>query len=142
MTGALTAAFNDYLERRLKYRSQHHYRQLDYKVNGAWNWKYNPPVQSLLGEGSMFLNVAPALARAMANDPGLEVMDNNGYFDMATPFFATEYTLQHAPLPAGAWKRITTDYYHCGHMLYLNPKVLPVLDHNINQFIRQASSRQ
>ncbi len=140
--GALTASFNDYLERRLNYRSQHHYRQLSYKVNGQWDWKYNPPVQSLLGEGSMYLNVAPALARAMTNDPGLELMDNNGYFDMATPFYATEYTLRHTRLPADAWKRITTDYYLCGHMLYLNPKALPVLNRNINQFIAQASSSQ
>jgi len=142
MEGALTAAFNDYLERKLNYHSQQHYIQLSYKVNGEWDWKYNPPVQMLLGEGGMFLNVAPALARAMGNDPGLEVMDNNGYFDMATPFFATKYSLEHAPLPKGAWKRITTDYYHCGHMLYLNPEVLPVLDRNINQFIAKASSSQ
>ena len=142
MEGALTAAFNDYLERKLNYHSQQHYIQLSYKVNGDWDWKYNPPVQMLLGEGGMFLNVAPALARAMGNDPGLEVMDNNGYFDMATPFFATKYSLEHAPLPKGAWKRITTDYYHCGHMLYLNPEVLPVLDRNINQFIAKASSSQ
>ena len=75
----------------------------------------------------------------MTNDPGLEVMQNNGYFDMATPFFATEYTFRHMPLPSGASKRITTDFYHCGHMLYLNPKVLPVLNQNINHFIEQAS---
>jgi carboxypeptidase C (cathepsin A) len=141
MNGALTASFNDYLERRLNYSSDHHYIQLSYQVNAAWDWKYNPPVQVLLGEGSMFLNVAPALARAMDNDPGLEIMLNNGYFDMATPFYATEYSLRHAPLPKGAWNRITTDYYHCGHMLYLNPKVSPVLNQNINKFVSEASSK-
>ncbi len=140
--GPLTASFNDYLERHLNYRSQHHYVQLSYHVNSAWDWKFNPPVQRLFGGGSMFLNVAPSLARAMTNDPGLEVMQNNGYFDMATPFFATQYTFQHMSLPPGAAKRITTDYYHCGHMLYLNPKVLPVLSRNINQFILQASRAQ
>lgn len=139
MTGALTASFNDYLERRMNYHSDRQYTQLSYKVNSAWDWKYNPPVQVLTGEGSMFLNVAPALARAMGNDPGLELMVNNGYFDMATPFFATEYSLRHSPLSKDAWKRITTDYYDCGHMLYLNPKVLPVLNSNINQFIAKAS---
>jgi carboxypeptidase C (cathepsin A) len=141
MTGALTASFNDYVERRLNYHSNHHYIQLSFPVNRAWDWKYNPPVQILLGEGSMFLNVAPALARAMDNDPGLLLMVNNGYFDMATPFFATQYSLQHAPLPKGAWKRITTDYYHCGHMLYLNPKSAPHLNQNINKFISEASSK-
>lgn len=138
--GALTASFNDYLERRLNYHEDRQYTQLSLEIFRAWDWKYNPPVQVLLGWGSMFLNVAPALARAMGNDPELELMVNNGYFDMATPFFATEYSLRHAPLPKDAWKRITTDYYLCGHMLYLNPKVSPVLDQNINKFISQASA--
>jgi carboxypeptidase C (cathepsin A) len=141
MMGALTASFNDYLERRLKYHSEHHYVQLSYLVNRAWDWKYNPPVQILLGEGSMFLNVAPALARAMDNDPGLQLMLNNGYFDMATPFYATEYSLRHAPLPKDAWRRITTDYYYCGHMLYLNPKTAPLLNQNIKKFISDASAK-
>ena len=140
MMGALTASFNDYVERRLNYHSEQHYIQLSDKVFGAWDWKYTPPVEDLLGWGSLFLNVAPALARAMNNDPGLEVMFNNGYFDMATPFFATEYTLRHTDLPKGAWDRITTKYYDCGHMLYVNPKSEPVLNRNINQFIAKASS--
>src|SRR5579875_3166105 len=137
--GALTASFNDYLERRLNYHSHHHYRQINMKTNKEWDWKFNPPVQLLLGEGELFLNVAPALTRAMNNDPGLELMVNNGYFDMATPFFATEYTLNHMHLSPGLQKRVTTDYYPCGHMLYLNPRVLPVLNRNINQFISHAA---
>jgi carboxypeptidase C (cathepsin A) len=60
---------------------------------------------------------------------------------MATPFYATEYSLRHAPLPKGAWNRITTDYYYCGHMLYLNPETAPVLNRNINKFISAASGR-
>lgn len=137
--GALTASFNDYLERQLNYHSHHHYRQLSGPVNNAWDWKYPTPFAILLGRGTFFLNVAPALALAMNNDPGLELMVNNGYFDMATPFFATEYTLRHMRLTPAAWKRVTVDYYRCGHMLYLNPQVVPVLSRNINQFIETAS---
>lgn len=142
--GALTASFNDYLERHLNFQSSHRYRQASYKVNNSWDWKYPPPVKTLWGGGwggAGFLTVAPALARAMTNDPGLELMVNNGYFDMATPFFATEYTLSHMPLPPSARKRITVDYYHCGHMLYLNPRTMPVIGRNINQFIAQASTK-
>lgn len=141
--GALTASFNDYVERHLNFHSSHHYRQLSFKVNKAWDWKYAPPVRRLWGNGwggAGWLSVAPALARAMTNDPGMELMVNNGYFDMATPFFATEYTLNHMPLPASARKRITVDYYHCGHMLYLTPQSLAALGRNVNQFIAQASA--
>ena len=139
--GALSASFDNYLETRLNYQSDRPYHQLNFRVNEHWDWKYSPPTQDLLGEGEMFLNVAPALARAMTNDPGLNVMVNNGYFDMATPFFATEYSFRHVQLPPGAQKRITWDYYHCGHMLYLNPKVLPVISANMNRFIAQASTQ-
>ncbi len=141
MMGALTASFNDYVENHLNYDSDRPYQQLSYQVNEAWDWKYQGPRMVLEGGSRMMLNVAPALARAMTNDPGLEVMFNNGYFDMATPFFATEYSLRHTTLPKGGWQRIAFDYYHCGHMLYLNPKVLPELNANINKFITQASAK-
>jgi carboxypeptidase C (cathepsin A) len=137
--GALTASFNDYVERKLNYHTHEHYRQLNFAVNRAWDWKFAPPVSTLLGWRTFTINVAPALAQAMNNDPGLELMVNNGYYDMATPFFATEYTLRHMALSPAAWKRITMDYYRCGHMLYLNPNAAPVLNHNINEFIDHAS---
>ena len=139
INGVLTAISNDYLERNLNYQSKRHYLQSSAQVFKAWDWKYQPPRHPLLGSSSMFLNVAPALARAMTNDPGMAVMFNNGYYDMATPFFATLYSLRHTSLPKGAWNRITLDYYHCGHMLYVNPNALPKLEGNINKFIAEAS---
>ncbi len=140
ITGALTASFDDYVERKLNYHTKEHYRQLSFMVNRAWDWKFAPPVSTLLGWRTFTINVAPALAEAMNNDPGLELMVNNGYYDMATPFFATEYTLRHMALSPAAWQRVAIDYYHCGHMLYLNPNVVPVLNRNINEFIQNASS--
>ncbi len=137
--GALTASFNNYLDTRLDYLSHLHYRQLDYKVNQAWRWTYVPPVESLTGGGQFYINVAPALARALLNDPGLRVLFNNGYFDMATPFFATLYTVHHMGLPPGVMRRIEFRYYPSGHMLYLNPKALPLLKAHIDHFIERAS---
>ncbi len=136
--GALTASFNNYLEQKLHYVSRLHYRQLDYQVNAAWQWTYEPPVESLTGLGQFYLNVAPALARAMLNDPGLHVLFNNGYFDLATPFFATLYTVRHMGLPPQVLKRIAFRYYPSGHMLYLNPNALPLLQARIGHFIRQT----
>ena len=140
--GALTASFDAYLRDDLHYRSDRPYLQSSNAVFKAWNWTYGSPLNALAsGVGNLnSRNVAPALARAMTNDPGMQVLFNNGYFDMATPFFATQYSLRHTDLPKDAWNRITSKYYECGHMLYLNPKVLPELDHNINEFITKASS--
>jgi carboxypeptidase C (cathepsin A) len=87
------------------------------------------------------MNVAPALARAMNNDPGMQIMLNNGYYDMATPFFATEYTFDHMGLPASLRANVHEDFYPVGHMLYVNPKAMPMLQKNIDGFIAQASAK-
>jgi carboxypeptidase C (cathepsin A) len=68
-------------------------------------------------------------------------MFNNGYFDMATPFFATEYTAEHMDVPSSLRSHIHFYYYPVGHMLYLNPKAMPMLQKNIDSFIKLATSR-
>ena len=65
---------------------------------------------------------------------------NNGYFDTATPFFATVYTVHHMGLPKPLYKNVHWYYYPVGHMLYLNPKALPKVDANIDAFIGHAAS--
>ncbi|MGH8427157.1 MAG: S10 family peptidase [Gammaproteobacteria bacterium] len=143
--GALTASMNDYLVAQLKYHSDRPYIQSSGKVFRDWDWKYSPPLSGLaagVGNRSTFRvdNVAPALARAMNNDPGMQLMMNNGYYDTATPFFATQYTLAHMGLPAALGKNIHWFYYPVGHMLYLNLQVLPQVDRNIDSFITEATA--
>lgn len=143
--GALSAAFDEYLHHGLGYRSNRLYVQSSGAVFKAWGWShYQPPLQQLSeGVGSTeslerVRNVAPALARAMSNDPGMQLMLNNGWFDMATPFFATDYTIDHMGLPAALEPDIHEYYYPVGHMLYLDPAVLPQLARNIDAFIAGA----
>ena len=143
--GGLTAAMNRYLAEDLKYTSNRAYQQLSFAAFKDWDWGYDPPVghQDMgFGAGSKTCcgtNVAPALARAMTNDPALQVMVNNGYFDTATPFFGTDYALRHMGLPAELESHIHEFEYPVGHMLYLDPKVLPDVDRNIDAFIRGAT---
>ncbi|NNM62470.1 MAG: peptidase S10 [Steroidobacteraceae bacterium] len=141
--GALTASFDGYLRNELNYRSSHLYSQSSAPVFKAWNWTYRSPLNGLgSGVGNLkSRNVAPALARAMTNDPGMRVLFNNGYYDMATPFFATEYTIQHMGLDSRQLARISEAYYPVGHMLYLNPKVEPQLARTIDDFIAAAAPK-
>ncbi len=146
--GALSASFDQYLEHDLGYHSDRLYVQSSGSVFKAWDWSHYVPPLSELDEGvgsseslPRVRNVAPALARAMSNDPGMQLMLNNGWFDMATPFFATNYTLAHMGLPQGLERNIHEYYYPVGHMLYLNPAVLPQLSHNIDAFIANATRR-
>ena len=140
--GALAASFDRYLRDDLHYTSTHLYKQDSGKVFKAWSWSYRSPLNSVgSGVGNLQArDVAPALARAMNNDPGMQLMLNNGYFDMATPFFATDYTIRHMGLPAAALAgRVHEFDYPVGHMLYLNPQVLPVLSRHIDAFIAGAA---
>jgi carboxypeptidase C (cathepsin A) len=146
--GALSARFDDYLWNSLHYRSRHLYVQTSGTVFKAWDWgRYTPPLSALaqgVGSGKTLgrvRNVAPALARAMSNDPAMQLLLNNGWFDLATPFDATNYTIAHMGLPQALQGNIHEDYYKVGHMLYLNPAVLPQLAHNIDAFITHAAAR-
>ena len=147
--GALSASFDAYLQHDLGYHSDRLYVQSSASAFRAWDWNHYQPPLSALDEGvgsstslARVRNVAPALARAMSNDPAMQLMLNNGWFDMATPFFATNYTIAHMGLPAGLQGNIHEYYYPVGHMLYLNPAVLPQLAHNIDAFITGATRRE
>jgi carboxypeptidase C (cathepsin A) len=146
--GALTVGFNSYLHHVLDYPSKRVYVQSSGTPFKDWDWKhYQPPLSQLdqgVGTNASVMrveDVAPALARAMSNDPGMQLMLNNGWFDMATPFFATNYTIAHMGLPAALDHNIHEYYYPVGHMLYLNPAVLPQLSRNIEAFIATAVKR-
>jgi carboxypeptidase C (cathepsin A) len=76
---------------------------------------------------------------AFIDNAHLRVQVENGYFDMATPFFGTEYTMDHLGLPPELRSRIEFHYYRSGHMIYLNEKELPNLKANIATFIDEAA---
>lgn len=137
--GALTATFDNYVRHTLNYKSDRIYTQLSFAVGRHWNFRFRTPLSELSG-GSFSPDVAPSLERAMNNDPGMHVLFNNGYYDMATPFFATEYTVEHMVLPTSERANIEFKYYPVGHMLYVNPKALPMLQTNIDTFIADASA--
>jgi carboxypeptidase C (cathepsin A) len=111
---------NYYLRQVLKYNTPLLYRAQIYDLIFAdgetWDFKHGPNVQTL--------NVTPDLAEAMTYNPRLKVFSGNGYFDFATPFFATEYALNHLYLSPALQRNITYGFYESGHMVYLHPPAL------------------
>ena len=94
ISGAFVAAIHDYLERELKYESTDTYRPTAGDI-GQWDWKHRPTGGGPGGvEASSCSRTSPAdLGAAIRKNPHLKVFSANGYFDLATPFFATEYDL-------------------------------------------------
>ncbi|HEV3092515.1 MAG TPA: hypothetical protein VGX91_13820 [Candidatus Cybelea sp.] len=115
-----TSMSNQYLRQTLRYDTPLLYRaniyDLIYGDGGTWDFKHGFNVQSL--------NVTPDLAQAMTYNPSLKVFSANGYFDFATPFFATYYALQHLYLAPEIQRNITYGFYESGHMVYLHPAAL------------------
>ena len=56
----------------------------------------------------------------MVKNPYMKVMVAAGYFDLATPYYAVEYTFNHMGLSPEMHKNITWDFYQAGHMLYID----------------------
>ena len=96
--GRMSGAFHDYLTRELKYMSQEPYYLSGPGVSQAWDFKHRASGGGQRGEQTA-PDVAMDLSDAMRKNPRLKVFSANGYFDLATPFFATEYDLHHLVLP-------------------------------------------
>jgi len=139
ISGAFVAALHDYLERELKYESTEAYRPSANNIN-QWEWKHKPTSGSGPGGGEQAQPyVAGDLANAMRKNPHLQVFSANGYFDLATPFFATEYDLDHMNLEPELRGNVHFGYYPSGHMIYLNVDALHQLKDDLAKFIDQAA---
>jgi carboxypeptidase C (cathepsin A) len=131
--GAFTALINMYNHDELKFGKDKAY----HNTNGGfalWNWKHGS-----VDDFPSAPNTQDDLAQAMVTNPRLLVEVENGYYDMATPFFETEFTMQHLGLPADLQKHITLKYYTAGHMMYLQDEDRVALHNNIAAFIDRAT---
>lgn len=125
--GPYTAALNHYVANELGYSEDREYQILSFRTNRNWDWET---------DRAGYVNVAENLRAAMAADPNLEVFVANGYYDLATPFFATEYTMDHLGIEPELRDNITMTYYPAGHMMYIHPPSLAQLKDDMAEFIR------
>lgn len=121
--GCYTMAINDYIKRELKYDNELPYEILTGRV-GRW-----------VNSENKYLNVAEPLREAMVKNPYLKVWICNGYYDMATPYFATDYVIHHMFLPRELQKNISFTYYEAGHMMYIHKPSLLKLRRDYEQFM-------
>jgi carboxypeptidase C (cathepsin A) len=128
ISSAYVALFNDYVRRELKYGEGQTYLS-SAQFNGTrWDMSHH-------GDPSN-LNVANDLANALKTNPGLKIMVNGGYYDLATPFFAAQYEEKHLPIPQSLAKNIEYDWYESGHMVYINDASLKQLHDRVAAFIK------
>lgn len=123
--GPYAATLNHYVRHDLEFEQEIPYEILA-PLYQKWNfedWK------------NQYLNVAEDLRKAIATNPHLKVFVGNGYYDFATPYFATEYTFNHIGLPTDQLENITFGYYEAGHMMYIHIPSLAKLKDDLTKFL-------
>lgn len=122
--GPFTASLNHYIRAELEYESDLPYEILTGRVH-PWNY----------GDfANRYVNVADTLREAMTKNPYLKVMVANGFYDLATPYFATEYTFSHLGLDESLQDHVTMSYYDAGHMMYVHKPSLAKLKEDLARF--------
>jgi carboxypeptidase C (cathepsin A) len=140
ISGAFVSALHNYLETELNYQTTDTYHPTVYGTF-QWDFKHRPTSGGgFAGPGGEQSQpyVAADLASAMRKNPHLKVFSANGYFDLATPFFLTEYDLDHMSLPQELRGNVQFGYYPSGHMIYLNVEALHKLHGDLEKFIGEA----
>lgn len=130
ISSAYASAFNHWWREGLKFGSGKTYRPMNPEVFGKWKWEHR------IGEQRQpFVNTGVDLARAMVENPKLRVLVMNGVYDLATPFSATEYMIDHLGLPPGFRPHVESKYYEGGHMMYVNPGALEQMKRDLDAFV-------
>ncbi|NVK21247.1 MAG: peptidase S10 [Kangiellaceae bacterium] len=126
--GPYTATIMDYFARELNYQSDLKYHILG---GGVKSWNYDEFVQENF-------DISKKLRHAMLRNPDMQIFVANGYYDFATPFFATEYTFSHMNLPKSLQDNINMTYYESGHMMYIREHDLIKLKNDIRNFFQRS----
>ena len=126
--GAYTGAMNDYVRHDLRFESD-----LPYEVlTGLYErWDYSK-------HQNKYVDVSETLRAAISQNPFLKVIIANGFYDLATPYFATEYTVNHLALAPDLRANLTLAYYEAGHMMYVHEPSLAQLRADLVAFLHES----
>ena len=127
--GPYTATLNDYLRSQLKFESDLAYEILTDRVH-PWNYDTHQ---------NQYVNVTDTLRKAMTTNPYLKVFVASGYYDLATPYMATQYTFNHLGLDKSLQQNVSMSFYEAGHMMYVHQQSLIRLKKDLSCFIQLAN---
>lgn len=124
--GPFSSAINHYLGAELGFTSPLVYESMSRRVRP---WSY-------ADFQNRFVSSAETLRKAMTKNPRLRVFVASGYYDLATPYFAADYTFSHLGLPPELRSNLTVAYYESGHMMYIHQPSLLKLKQDVTRFYR------
>ena len=104
-----TSVLNNYLRTELGYKTDMPYYTYA-QERAEWDWG---------SARSGFPDTASAMREAIVKNPYLKILVMEGYYDLATPYFAANYTIDHLDLPQKYRSNVSYATYDAGHMVYL-----------------------
>ncbi len=125
-----TSVFNDYVRTQLNFKSDLEYYILGGGITSPWNWNVD----------NGYADTSQRLKLAMAKNPYMKVWLAQGFYDMATPYFAAEYTVSAMNLDAELRKNVSFSYYEAGHMMYIEKTSLMKLKNDLVKFIQNSTN--
>jgi carboxypeptidase C (cathepsin A) len=124
--GLFTSTLNHYLRAELGFENDSFYKAMSMKVNEAWDY------EDFKGH---YVNTSNQLRDVLVRSPRTQVFVANGYYDLATPHLATEYTFSHMGLDESVRKNVRMEYYDAGHMMYVHKPSLERLAAGLREFV-------
>lgn len=133
---AYKATFMDYYYNTLKVNKDLTYHVSAYARKGFnWDWKHQM-------NGGFFpssVNTGVDMAQALSRNPYSKVLVINGIYDLATPFYGVEYSIDHLGLEPEIKKNIIMEYFEAGHMMYTHEPSLVKFKKVVADFINSTS---
>lgn len=127
-----TMAALAYMSEDLGINSEAHYEMMSLEVNKEWNWCRGTE------RGNSFACTSTDLGRALRRNPHLRVFVASGYYDLGTPYSASDWSLAQLDIPAEVARRIEHHYYGAGHMMYTRETDLNKLKEELAVWLRGA----
>ncbi|MEO0899922.1 MAG: carboxypeptidase [Bacteroidota bacterium] len=97
-----------------------------------WDWRHQGNIS---WNAQATISTAPDMARCLNRNPNMKVLILNGYYDIATPFFGVEYTLDHMDLRPEIKENVIMKYYEAGHMMYTHKASMEKFRKDVSEFM-------
>ncbi len=133
-TPPFTSVFNNYVRTELGYKTDMPYYVMAQQA-GFDKWDWGSSIQG-------FPDTASALRQAVVKNPYLKVLVMEGYYDLATPFAAANYTMQHLDIGPKYRQNISFATYDAGHMVYLPMDGLKKMKNDEVKFMEMSGAAQ